>query len=390
MRRTEPFLRSKLRLDDMKRIIDAAAERGVRAVSFTGGEPFLFFDELVLLIEHATAAGIPYVRTGTNGFLFMNSRHPDFVRRITRIAERLARTKLYTFWISIDSAVPAVHESMRGLPGVIAGIERALPIFHALGIYPSANLGINRDTGGRWEGAADRTRDWYWHFRWAFPEFYSFVESLGFTIVNACYPMSARANAVYKAGTNDDVVHFPVSAKRAVYQALFDSIPSYRSRLRIFTPRSSLHALIRQHGGDVHDVYPCRGGQEFYFIDAQSGDAFPCGYRGGENRGKYWDLPLRSTRDSEPCRQCDWECFRDPSELLGPLHELATRPGRLAARLFREPEFFRLWYEDLRYYRACDFFNGRIAPDRRKLSRFRPAAGICEHTGDAAACFAGK
>ena len=382
MRQTEPFRRSTIPLDEVKRIIDAAATRGVRAISFTGGEPFLFFDELARLIEHATSAGIPYVRTGTNGFTFMNSRHPEFTRRVTGIAERLAKTKLYTLWISLDSADPAVHESMRGLPGVIEGIEKALPIFHAHGIYPSANLGINRNTGGRWTSAAIRARDWYWHFRWAFPEFFVFVESLGFTIVNACYPMSSRTNAdaVYRAGTDDDVVHFPGAARQAVYQALFDSIPAYRARLRIFTPRSSLHALILQHGGDVHAAYSCRGGREFFFIDARSGDAFPCGYRGGENLGKYWELPLRPG-DTGHCRKCDWECFRDPSELLGPLHDLLVRPQRLAAKLVRDPEFFSLWWEDLRYYRACGFFNGRTAPDSRKLSRFGPVSARFDRAG---------
>ena len=37
---------------------------------------------------------------------------------------------------------------MRGLPGVVQGIEQSLPIFHANGIYPAVNLGINRRIGG--------------------------------------------------------------------------------------------------------------------------------------------------------------------------------------------------------------------------------------------------
>ena len=96
MRRTEIFDRSKLPMEDVKRIIDAAAKRGVQALSFTGGEPLLYLDDIIELIDYATAAGILYVRTGTNGFLFMNSDHPDFERRISSVVERLARTKLYT------------------------------------------------------------------------------------------------------------------------------------------------------------------------------------------------------------------------------------------------------------------------------------------------------
>ena len=47
MRVSETFPRSKLSMDDVKRILDAAAARGVRVVSFTGGEPFLFIKELM-------------------------------------------------------------------------------------------------------------------------------------------------------------------------------------------------------------------------------------------------------------------------------------------------------------------------------------------------------
>jgi MoaA/NifB/PqqE/SkfB family radical SAM enzyme len=96
------------------------------------------------MLAFARDAGIEYTRTGTNGFMFMNSDSGDFEKRIAKIAEALAATKIRNFWISIDSADPALHEAMRGLPGVIKGIEKALPIFNQYGIYPSANLGISR------------------------------------------------------------------------------------------------------------------------------------------------------------------------------------------------------------------------------------------------------
>jgi MoaA/NifB/PqqE/SkfB family radical SAM enzyme len=375
MRRTENFDRSKLSLDDAKRIIDAAAERGVQALSFTGGEPLLFLDEIIELIDHATGAGIPYVRTGTNGFLFMNSEHPDFERRISSLVEGLARTKLYTFWISVDSAVPRVHETMRGLPGVIKGIEKALPIFNEHGIYPSANLGINRNIGGLHDGAIADHEMLYAHFWKAFRDFYRVVDIMGFTIVNACYPMSAETNAepisaVYKATSADDAVNFSSDEKHIIFKALFDVIPEFRSRIRIFTPRSSLLALIRQHNGDASGSYACRGGREFFFVDAKTGDTFPCGYRGTENLGKFWDTDFPRRNGMEPCTKCDWECFRDPSELVGPLHDLMTRPGRLVSKIVKDREWLRLWCEDLRYYRACGFFNGRVPPDTMNLERF--------------------
>src|SRR5208282_4660522 len=89
MRVTETFKRSTLQLDTVKKMIDHAAENGVKAVSFTGGEPFLFFDDIMELVGYARAAGIKYTRTGTNGYIFMNPEGPGFERRMRRIAERI-------------------------------------------------------------------------------------------------------------------------------------------------------------------------------------------------------------------------------------------------------------------------------------------------------------
>jgi MoaA/NifB/PqqE/SkfB family radical SAM enzyme len=116
----ESYPRSTLNPDDVKRIIDTAVKRGVKILQITGGEPFLLFDEIVSLIKYAGNAGIKYILTGTNGFMFMNHDNPDFIKRVTGIVEKLAETRIYSFWISIDSAVAEVHEKMRGLPGVIA------------------------------------------------------------------------------------------------------------------------------------------------------------------------------------------------------------------------------------------------------------------------------
>jgi hypothetical protein len=113
----------------------------IRQRQITGGEPFLHQKELVALIRPAGEAGIPFIRTETNGYLFMGHEKPDFDRRIAAPGQTLAATPLCTFWIGVDSSVPEIHERMRGLAGVIMGIEKALLIFHGHGIFPSANLG---------------------------------------------------------------------------------------------------------------------------------------------------------------------------------------------------------------------------------------------------------
>jgi uncharacterized Fe-S cluster-containing radical SAM superfamily protein len=383
MRVTQNFARTKIPTDDVKKILDKAAQRGVKVVSFTGGEPFLLLDELAELITYAGQAGIQHIRTGTNGFVFAGSHAPGFQARVERIAAKLAATPLRTLWISIDSAVPEVHEKMRGFPGLIKGIERALPVFHRHGIYPSANLGINRNIAGeakaKTQEVPPRGEDdpVYREFRIAFSKFYRFVLGLGFTIVNSCYPMSVEnggnpdeLDAVYGASSDEDLVSFTASEKAGLFRALLHTIPDFRSRIRIFSPQSALYALYRQYTDNSSFPYPCRGGKDFFFIDSQSADTFPCGYRGHESLGKYWEGDLKQPEQNGPCHRCDWECFRDPSELFGPLLHGVSNPLGLMKRIRRDRDYFRLWVDDLRYYRACDFFDGRRPPNHRDMSPF--------------------
>ncbi|MCL5793155.1 MAG: radical SAM protein [Deltaproteobacteria bacterium] len=220
MRVTEQFRRSKLDIDVAKKIIDSAAEKGVKAISFTGGEPMIFLDEIVELLKYAHDAGIKYTRTGTNGFIFMNPDSHDYEDRITKIAETLIKSDLYTFWISIDSCSPDIHENMRGLPEVISGIKKALPIFHKHGIYPSANLGVNKNMGSSPPPSISNPLKFYEFFRDAFRKYYEFVTDMGFTMVNACYPMSVDndngLDAVYGATSESPVVQFSSDEKALV------------------------------------------------------------------------------------------------------------------------------------------------------------------------------
>jgi hypothetical protein len=384
MRRTSREPRHTMDMDALKREIDAMAAQGIKAVSFTGGEPLLHLDAVAGLMRHAGAAGIPYVRTGTNGFLFSGAEKPGFEARVAKVADTLANTPMNAFWISLDSADPATHEANRGLPGVVEGIRRALPVFHERGIFPAANLGINRLTGG--PGAipgppeselAFGDEAFIRAFQGAFRAFYSFAEELGFATVNACYPMSldpaeAEAGAVYAATSEDDFIRFLPREKAAMLRALYTVIPEFRHRLRIFTPRSSVLGLMRQHLGLDQGAFPCRGGIDFFFLDAEDMHAYPCGYRGAEDLGPFSGLDVRSLDASAVCERCDWECFRDPSALAMPLLSALRNPLAFGAGLPQGCGYLSDWWEDLRYYKACGWFDCRRAPDRRAMARFAP------------------
>jgi hypothetical protein len=377
MRASAPFARTAIAEDTIKKLIDGAVRRGIIIVSFTGGEPFLVLPLLVRLINYAAEAGIRYVRTGTNGFFL---RHPDesgFARRVSMVAGALAATRLRNFWISIDSCDASAHERMRGFPGVIKGIERALPVFHAAGLYPAANVGINRnmaggDAGALLDGCGNAPpKEMRQCAEAAANKVFSFVQTMGFTSVNACYPMSAAAgDAVYGATSPDRIVSFTKQEKAWLFAGLSDAVAAHRSRIRIFTPRSSLYALGRAQTEPDFRPYPCRGGIDFFFASAH-GRVYPCGYRGNEPLGETWGKNGKGSR-GPACYKCEWECFRDPSELFGPIADLVSAPWRLAQRFLKDPTFVKLWINDMRYFAACGFHNGRVAPDQGALSRFAP------------------
>ena len=389
MRVTADIPRTRLAPDEIRRILDTAGESGVQAVSFTGGEPFLFQEDLIQFIQYAGRAGIPYIRTGTNGFIFRHPERVDFADRVKALVDRQAATPLRNFWISLDSALPEVHEKMRGLPGVVKGIEKALPIFHAAGLFPSANLGLNRMVGGEatallnphsFPSSKAYLTAFYHRFRNALERFYGLVRNMGFTMVNTCYPMSISEeelrkglSAVYAATTVDTVVRFSAVEKAVLYKTLLDTIPEYRDRLRIFSPLSSIHMLHRHYleTDRPSGAFGCRGGVDFFFVDANDGNTYPCGYRGNENLGKFWQLDLAALKPNGDCLRCDWECFRDPSELCAPLLQALNRPLHLARQMARDDIYRRLWLEDIRYYRACQFFDARKQPSYERLRRFR-------------------
>ncbi|WP_419174111.1 hypothetical protein [Desulfosediminicola sp.] len=135
-----------------------------------------------------------------NGFIFRNPESPDFFDKVKRTAQLLTSTPLRNIWIGIDSANPATHEEMRGFKGVIKGIEKALTVFHQFNLYPTANLGINRNWAGTGNnlchhGIASGDRgmadEYQKDIRHGVRTFLSLVRQLGFTLVNFCYRTEA-------------------------------------------------------------------------------------------------------------------------------------------------------------------------------------------------------
>lgn len=379
MRTTNKIERKRIPVADIKKIIDAAARRNIQSISFTGGEPLLFPDDLAQMIRYAKKSGIPMIRTGTNGFIFRNSHEKQFNTRVQKIAKKLYHSGLRNFWISIDSANPTLHEKMRGLPGIIDGLKKGLQIFHDAGLFPTANMGINRNLAG-WLTAGIKREDYcsekeylekfLERFQKGFECFISSVIGMGFTMVSFCYPMSidnektSNLKPVYAATSMNQIVAFDAMEKAQIFKALRLATERFRHLIRIFTPQCALYSISRQYAEHADHTYPCRGGLDYFFISSDDALSYPCGYRGKDALGKFEQGGKLKVSN---CRLCDWECFRDPSELIGPINQLFSEPFNLLQKLKRDQDFFKYWMADIRYYLACDFFDGRKPLRRDKL-----------------------
>lgn len=161
-----------------------------------------------------------------------------------------------------------------------------------------------------------------------------------------------------------------------LFKALKHTVQEWRHKIRIFSPLCAVETLITQYGGKSNGSKPnaCRGGIDFFFVEAGDGSTYPCGYRGNEDLGKLWDLDttiLGKRIDEKPCTRCDWECFRDPTELMSPILQALTAPWELFKPFVKHPQSLKLWTQDLLYYRACQFFDGRRPPDYGRLAAYK-------------------
>jgi MoaA/NifB/PqqE/SkfB family radical SAM enzyme len=373
MRKSASIARHQLGEPRVRRILDQCAANGIDAVSLTGGEPFIKPAELLDLLNYAAGRGIGYLRSGTNGYMFTREGRAADTEEIDRFAEALAATGIRNFWISLDSADTRTHEIMRGLPGVVEGIKKALPLFHDRGLYPAVNLGINRNIMGAPIPPIGEIREedlFVEAYRVGFAAFFSKAIALGFTMANVCYPMSSvqeeldDGNAPYGAISGDPAVDFSPAELRLVFRALREISPRFRDRIRIFTPLSVLYALSKE---DASSLFPCLGGCAYFYMDSKDGRLYPCGYRGDEDLGEDLGGALGQSRKRRPyCKKCHWECFRDPSQLFGVARYLIRHPVRCLIEKRIDPRMLKLWFDDIGYYMRNDFFNGRRPPGAAK------------------------
>src|SRR3954452_4484149 len=114
-----------LSTDQCKTVLNDLAEFKVPAVLFSGGEPLVRRD-LFELAAHARSLGL-HVVLSTNGTLIDR-----------KIAQQFKDLKFAYIGISLDSAIPAVHDEFRGQRGAF---ERAMAGFrHCVAVEQKVGL----------------------------------------------------------------------------------------------------------------------------------------------------------------------------------------------------------------------------------------------------------
>jgi MoaA/NifB/PqqE/SkfB family radical SAM enzyme len=116
--------------DRFDQALDILYQRGIRYISFFGGEPLLH-TRLADMISMVVAKGMGPALI-TNGWL------------LPAQLDRLAATGLKTVYVSIDAAAMSVHEANRGLKGLEKRIRLATAHVHELKMTPLAQITMSK------------------------------------------------------------------------------------------------------------------------------------------------------------------------------------------------------------------------------------------------------
>jgi MoaA/NifB/PqqE/SkfB family radical SAM enzyme len=256
--------------------LDILRQRGIRYVSFFGGEPLLH-PRLGEMIEIAVAKGlVPAIIT--NGWL-LPSR-----------LEALAKAGLKTVYISIDAAATEVHENNRGLRGLVNRIRASTARMPALGMTAIAQVAMSKLV----------------HDYTALGEF---LRDLGFVAVAFSYPQQARLGSSSLAWSADSQL---VKFSKAELLADFDAIDELRKTIPVNNPRASV-ADMKRHLRGEREHFVCYGGYKSFYMDWNY-DIWRCD-AWNEPLCPVWefaDTPL--VRDG--CTACIADCYRDSSVML--------------------------------------------------------------------------
>ncbi|MDB4433471.1 radical SAM protein [bacterium] len=259
--------------EDLCQALDILRDRGIRYLTFTGGEPMLH----PRLLEMVAYAAYRRMRPSivTNGWYLV----PEKI-------ERLREAGLNTVFISIDAASREAHEANRGLRGVCERISLANDRFDELGAKSVASVTISRLIGD-------------------LEELIAFLRELGFSTVTFTYPKRWLGSSSMVFSETSPLIDFDDDdlAKK------LEELLRLKRRFAILNPAESIAEMIRfLRGGEQR--FPCYGGYKYFLLDWNL-DVYRC---------DFWPTPMCSIgefRNAElirdGCTRCMSVCYRDSS-----------------------------------------------------------------------------
>lgn len=260
---------------DFARALPILYRRGIRYLTFQGGEPLLH-PEIEGLVADACDTGI-HSGVITNGW------------KLPQKIEGLVNAGLRTLLVSIDSDSLAEHERNRGLPGVGDRIRNGLLIARRNGVMKLASVTVSRLV--RYEALPDLLND------------------LGFDAVVFSYPRRepfGSSSMVYNQ--NSSLIDF---STEELCEAL-ESIKALKKRFPVFNPAASINDIQRHVRGE-REHFACTGGHKYFYIDWNL-NVWRC---------EAWHKPYGSVFDldnipdcRDHCTACMMACYRDASVLM--------------------------------------------------------------------------
>ncbi len=256
--------------------LDILYDRGVRYLTFSGGEPLLH-PRLLDMVRYARAKGMrPSVVT--NG-------SPLTPRNV----EKLKNSGLKTLFISIDSPDAALHEANRGLKGVFARIRDANRALKPAGVKTVASVTINRLIDD-YQRLADTLRE------------------LGFDTVTFTYPKRELHSSSLVFSDSSSLIDFTDDELVERLQA----VQRLKRRFAVLNPAESLSEMIRFVRNEAQ-IFPCFGGSKYFYLDYRM-DVYRCDFW-ATRMCSIWEFAKEpDIRDG--CTRCMSVCYRDSSVLL--------------------------------------------------------------------------
>jgi MoaA/NifB/PqqE/SkfB family radical SAM enzyme len=251
-------------------------DRGVRYVSFFGGEPLLH-PRLCDMIAMSVAKGMGPALI-TNGWLLSSK------------LDQLAAAGLKTVYVSIDAASMSAHETNRGLKGLGERIRKATSRITKLGMTALAQVTMSKLIGD---------------YRALVP----LLQQLGFEGVAFSYPQRSRLGSSSLAWSADsDLMKFTDSELVHAFEAVDD----LRGVFRVNNPRASIADMKRHLSGEP-EHFVCYGGYKSFYMDWNF-DVWRCdAWR--ERMCSVWDF-AKTPLLRDGCTACIADCYRDSSVML--------------------------------------------------------------------------